>query len=302
MKHIISCSAAAMAKVSPLEDCVAALAGAGFDTIDFWLYRYSEGKDAPMLGPGWRDWVRRTRDTLAEAGLSVGQAHALWNHGGPIRPDLSVDPPTEIFYRSIEAAWMLGCRRLIFHPQFYGGRVDCEALRTRLLDINAAWFSALLPTAERFDVELHLENTFDFNHVQQPGDGGYQCTTAAEMVYLAEKLDHPLVKLCLDTGHANIAGQDVPAMIRAFGRHLGSLHLNDNYGRIGPIYEDLHLFPGYGRIDWDGVMEALRETGYAGTMNLEPTAELPRADARTRVIQLRAAREVLEAMAEAHDM
>ncbi len=293
----ISCSGASMARTSPLEDCIAALSQAGYDTVDFWLYSYSEKPGAPMLRENWRDWVDHARRQLEDAGLMSGQVHCAWIHGSAIRDDLSWDVPAPVFHRSIEACALLNCRRLIFHPIFYRRRIDSDALRQRLLDINVAWFRALLPTAERFDVEIHLENTFDFAHVQHPGDAGFMCTSASEMLYLTERLNHPLVKLCLDTGHAHISGQDIPDMIRAFGSKLGSLHLNDNYGLIGPIYEDLHLFPGYGSIEWGEVLDALKAAGFSGSLNMEPVGELPRLKQTLRVLQLRTARELLAVMA-----
>lgn len=300
MTYKISCSGASMARTSDLQPCIDALAQAGFDTVDFWLYSYSEKPGAPMLQDDWREWVADTRHRLAHAGLEVGQIHCTWLHGSAIREDYSFDAPASVMHRSIEAAHMLDCRRLIFHPIFYRHRITTDAQGKRLLDINVEWFRALIPTAERFDVELHIENTFDFGHVQHPGDSGFMCTSAQEMLYLCDALNHPLVKLCLDTGHANIAGQDIPEMIRLFGSRLGSLHLNDNYGKIGPIYEDLHLFPSYGYIQWTPILEALREVGYKGTLNMEPVGELPRLPHDLRVLHLRAARQILATMAETH--
>lgn len=101
------------------------------------------------------------------------------------------------------------------------------------------------------------------------------------------------VGLCLDTGHANIEAQDVPVMIRTLGHALKTVHLNDNYGRIGPIYEDLHLFPGYGSLNWPELLRALREVGFRGAINMEPIAELPKSTPAVRLLQLRAAGAVL---------
>ena len=85
-------------------------------------------------------------------------------------------------------------------------------------------------------------------------------------------------------------------MIRLFGRDLATVHLNDNYGTIEPVYEDLHLFPGYGRIDWEPVLDALREVGFRGAFNMEPIGELKHVPDRIRRIQLRAAAETLRAL------
>lgn len=145
---------------------------------------------------------------------------------------------------------------------------------------------------------LNLENTFDSHRVQLPGDPPYPYTEAEDMLRLLRDLDDPLVRLCLDTGHANIAGQDIPAMVRAFGKNLETVHLNDNYGQLSPIYADLHLFPGYGHIAWSEVFAALREADFRGVLNIEPIAELPRMSPEVRFIQLRAAADTLRTLAE----
>lgn len=298
MKHQISTSAHAMAKVTPLEDCIEILYQAGFNTADFWLWKFSNSEETPLYQKNWRDWIKNVRQMFEAKGIAVGQAHAHWDHPWQINEDFSFEMPHEIFHRSIEATRLLDSDKLIFHPiqRFYPLR--SEADRRKVLDANVAWFGALLPTAEKFDVELHIENTFDYKNIQRPGDPHFSNETADDLMYIIEKLDHPLMKICLDTGHANIAGQDIPQMIRRFGNKLNSLHMNDNYGKIAPIYPDIHIFPGYGRVPWKEVFAALKEVGYGGTLNMEPNGELPRLPYGMRVIQLRAARECVAFMAE----
>ena len=298
MKYDISCSGVAIGKVESLETTLDVMAQAGYDTVDFWLYVYTEGENAPLARENWREWPVYARRQMADRGIAPGQCHCQWQKTHAYGEGTHIDPPAEIYHRSIEACHMLGCDRLIFHPPFYIKRVPDEATRMAVLDAQAGWFRALLPTAERFGVEMHLENTFDFRHVQQPGDPAYVGIAAWEMLYLAKQLDHPLVKICLDTGHANIARQDVPAMIREIGSMLGSVHLNDNFGVIGPIYEDLHMFPGYGDLDWDAIFAALREINYTGTLNMEPGSPLRNGKNDGHVVKLRAAKALLRTMAE----
>ena len=285
-----------MAANTDLQTCFDTLREAGYRCMDFWLCKYCVGEDAPLAKKDWRQWVRDAAECAAESGLRVGQMHAHWDHPHQIHEDMTYDAPLDIHCQNIEAAAMMGCRRLIFHPIQRWFRMTDPAMRQQVLDINADWFSKLLPAAEQYGVELHLENLFDHKHVQQPGDPVFPFSTAEDLLYVVQKLNHPLVKICLDTGHANINSLDVPQMIRAFGRLLGSLHLNDNYGKIGPIYEDLHLFPGYGRLPWPQIMAALDEIGYADTLNMEPGGELKNLPRPLRAIQYRAALEMVETM------
>lgn len=51
------------------------------------------------------------------------------------------------------------------------------------------------------------------------------------------------------------------------------VHINDNFGE-----DDVHLAPFLGSLPWDDVLRALREVGYAGSMNVEVScSRLPEA-------------------------
>ncbi len=272
-------------------DAMQTIRDAGFDGLDFPISAYSRPLDSPLRQENWRSWVRSVRDYSEEIGLPVLQAHASWEQ--TVAEDFHYEPPYEIYTRTMEACHMLGCRKLIFHPVLYLFRCPERTAHERLHEWNERWFRELLPLAEQFDIVIQIENTFDYRHVQLPGDPAMPYTRAEDMLELAHRLDSARVQICLDTGHANIEKQNVPEMIRKYGNLLGSLHLNDNFGRISPVFEDLHLFPGYGRINWDAVFAALHEMNYGGTINMEPVAELDRLPRELRVLQLSTAREIL---------
>ncbi len=291
MEQKISTAMASFCRLQTVEESLRLVKAAGFDSVDFPLSAYSGGFQAPLLQENWRQWVRNVSALCQSLSLPVTQAHAPWDQA--IGEGFRYEAPREIIYRAIEACHMLGCRHLIFHPLRQSDRMDSPAMAQRIHDYNVRWFYELLPAAERFDVVINLENTFDSHHTQKPGDPPYPYTTAEDMLRLARDIGSNRVRLCLDTGHANIEKQDIPAMIRAFRSELATVHLNDNYGPIRPVYEDLHLFPGYGRIEWAPIFEALRQIGFRGTMNMEPIGELKHLPNDLRLIQLRAAADTL---------
>ena len=292
----ISSAMASFCRNMPLEAAMRMVKDAGFDGVDFPFNAFSTLPDSPMQQENWRDWVREVKRLSENLNLPVVQAHATWEQEIP--DGFRYEAPHEIYFRTIEACCMLGCRDLVFHPLRQPNRVDSPKMRGQIHDYNVRWFHDLISTAERCGVVINLENTFDSHHTQKPEDLPYPYTTAEDMVNLMNDIGGNHVKICLDTGHANISAQDIPAMIRLFGRDLATVHLNDNYGRIEPVYEDLHLFPGYGRIDWEPVLDALREVGFRGTLNMEPIGELKRVPNRIRRIQLRAAADTLRALAD----
>jgi sugar phosphate isomerase/epimerase len=68
----------------------------------------------------------------------------------------------------------------------------------------------------------------------------------------------------LDIGHANIGGDRLEGLLKAFAKRLCHVHLSDNRGR-----EDDHMPLGAGRIDWPRAIRLLKQTGYDGTITLE---------------------------------
>ena len=80
---------------------------------------------------------------------------------------------------------------------------------------------------------------------------------AEELLELIDAVDNPAVQICIDTGHANMVGLDVPAMIRQVGTHLKATHINDNHGKT-----DEHFAPYNGTIPWKETVQALRDIGY----------------------------------------
>ena len=294
MQKQITISIASLCRNQPLDSVLRMVKAAGYTGVDFPFSTFSNSPLSPLNQPDWQNWVRQVKDLTQEIGLPVTQAHASWEQGIPA--DFHYEAPHDLYYRTMEACRMVGCRQLIFHPLRQLERVDSLAMRQRIHEWNVRWFHDLVSAAVENDVIINLENTFDSHHVQQPGDPPYPYTTAQDMVDLMRDVGSLRVQICLDTGHANISAQDIPAMIRTFRRDLATLHLNDNYGRIGPIYEDLHLFPGYGRIEWKGVFDALREIGFGGPMNIEPIGELRGASEQVRLIQIKAAADTLRAL------
>lgn len=278
-------------KTTTVFDAMQTIRDAGFDGLDFPISVYSRPLDSPLRKDDWRQWTREVRRFSDRIGLPVLQAHASWEQ--TVAEDFHFEPPYEIYARTMEACHILGCRNLVFHPVLYLFRVREEGMKERLHEWNVQWFRALLPLAEKFDLVIELENMFDYRHVQLPGDPAFPYTSAEDMLALCDWLNSDRVRICLDTGHANIAGQDVPAMIRRYGNRLAVLHLNDNFGKIEPVFEDLHLFPGYGLLDWEAIFSALHEIRYDGTVNMEPVAQLDRMPPELRVLQLRTALEIL---------
>ncbi|MED4582551.1 sugar phosphate isomerase/epimerase [Brevibacillus choshinensis] len=80
-----------------------------------------------------------------------------------------------------------------------------------------------------------------------------------ETTDFVKRLDHPYVKVHLDTFHMGQEESDIAASIAYCGEHIGYVHYVDRHRRI----------PGEGCIDFSQVTHALIHTGYRGTISLE---------------------------------
>lgn len=259
----------------------------------------SIGTNVVECGPSWR-MERRHLAAIAEAGgrfvdLHMG-AHYQAGEGMPaIRPiRCFVEFHNERYWREI-ATWLsdLGLAPVCAHTSIMGcldissgneavRRYAVEELRAmapfcaflhvpvmvvhpgeatgREQGHGDSWgrvkrsLGELLPDLERAGVKAALENLLP----------GSISTDIGELVAAVEETGHPLVGVCLDTGHLNVVKGRPAAAVRAIGARLFALHVHDNNGQ-----SDQHLPPFEGSADWTGFAAALREVGYRGTLNLE---------------------------------
>ena len=71
------------------------------------------------------------------------------------------------------------------------------------------------------------------------------------------------VEIVLDVAHAHLRGEALK-FIKRHGDRIGHVHVSDNQGE-----KDDHLKIGSGSIDWEEVMEALRESHFDGWVTIE---------------------------------
>lgn len=88
-------------------------------------------------------------------------------------------------------------------------------------------------------------------------------SAAALAALLEEDVDAPGAGICLDFGHALLAGDVIEAVEAASG-HLLTTHVHDNHGE-----RDEHLVPFEGVIDWAAALMAAQKIGYDGVWVLE---------------------------------
>ena len=195
------------------------------------------------------------RGKIEGAGIAVYQTHGPWRY--PPRDGTEADRQErfEKMSRVLHGTAMLGAKYMVIHPLMpfgVGKGQDEEAL----LRINIDFFRRLCAVAEREGVYICLEN------MPFPD---FPLSTPAEILAAVKAIDHPAMRVCLDTGHCVVRGVDLGDAVRQIGReYLCALHVHDNDGRC-----DQHQLPYHGKANWDHFTAALKEIGYEGALSLE---------------------------------
>jgi len=210
----------------------------------------------------YRDDLKPLRGELKslanELGLELVSLHA------PFGSELDISHPDESVRArgvrrvtdSMELAADYGCEYVVVHPSanYYEDRAHMERAREALLRS----MGELEGAAARLGLTLLLENMLAKPGLHRVG------VSAAEIVALIEEGGFERFAVCLDVGHSNYNGLDPAEEARAAGRHLASLHVDDNDGTA-----DSHKPPGEGAVDWGRLLGALTGMGFSGLLVLE---------------------------------
>jgi sugar phosphate isomerase/epimerase len=151
----------------------------------------------------------------------------------------------------------------------------------RLWDATFSSLEHLSLFARHRGVTMALENT--------PGE----MATPANLKHFLERTRLASVKLCFDSGHANLDG-DVPTALETARDLLVTTHLHDNRGE-----RDDHLLPYEGTIDWGALLPALPEGAPIVLELKEPFVAAGSSDAQAFAETLKGARTVFDKFEEA---
>lgn len=240
-------------------DALQSIAAAGFWGVDLCFVAYGR-PGMPMYDPNWRDWVRRQKAYAEELGLITNQGHAHYYSAKDSYRYTAEDwdHAERLIRRDIEAAGICSIPWLVIHPDSH--LKDGNYSRRLSLEREYARFSRLGELAAKWNVGIAIENM-----IAGSSAGRFGCTHEDLQDLLDLLGDDERFGICWDTGHANLNGSDQPSAIRSMGKRLRCLHVNDNYGRGS----DDHTLPFLGTIQWEGVMQALKESGYNGDFTYE---------------------------------
>jgi len=151
------------------------------------------------------------------------------------------------------AAAILRVRHFVIHPgPEHAGQPHGEERERRLHNV-AYSLSEIAVRCHELGVLCVLENKLPhlmFGNIP-------------DMMWILGAMTTTQVGVCLDTGHAYLAGI-LNNVIPKVGHYLRVIHASDNHGR----YDD-HLPPGKGSIGWPDILQQLRQVRFDGTIILE---------------------------------
>ncbi len=201
-------------------------------------------------------------DNLADygavrAGLKTHHLAVACSTGLTERTDVSHPDPgvrragIEFLKRCLEIAAELGSPILggvTYAPWFsFPSATDLEPYRQR----SAESLREVAATADALGIDLCVEllnrfETFMLNTVDQANS-------------FIDLVEHPSVKIELDTFHMNMEEADLGTAIRAAGERLGHFQCAAN----------TRAMPGNGHLDWDAINIALDDISYSGWLVVE---------------------------------
>ncbi len=251
-----------------LSDSAKGLYEAGYRDIDVNFCK-ADCEPLELTEDGWEDWARRYKEELDSLGMTADQSHAPFYRYRKAEDYRISEYREEMIRRSIVASGILGTKAITFHSIMADPKD--AALNARA---NLEYFKPHLELAAKCGVSVAIENMFGKR--LPDGRRGYRYhASLEELIELTDRLkqDFDNVGICWDTGHANEMGEDQGTCLRRIGKRLIATHINDNYGE-----KDDHLLPWLGTVDWEAVMNGLREIGYQGSFSFEThkfTAGMP---------------------------
>ena len=248
-----------------IKDALSGLADVGFRCFDLSLC-YPNRKEHFLCGDDWEAKLEALAEFAAERGFTFGQCHLPFPKLSSMQLDPDYKDPSftdwvkELTRRGIIAASRLRIPYAIVHPLTWTDSL----YRTEVnLARNHEFFDPFVEQGLAAGVALTFETMRpDTIHWRVPHR---YCQSHEELIGLVDSFGDPRIGICWDTGHVNHAMENQPAALRDAGARVHALHLNDNHYNN----RDEHYLPFMGKVDWDGVIDALADIDYRGTLNYE---------------------------------
>jgi deoxyribonuclease IV len=197
--------------------------------------------------------IERFKQTEIETGIGPNFIHGTYLVNLATQNPMHLQTSIEWLIYAMKMAQELKSAGVIFHTGSYG-KLGFEATKEQIINSLTAVLNAVEAIPGEITPYLILENS--------AGQGGTIGSTLTELGELLKGVNHPKLKICLDTCHAFAAGYDVKNLIglkdviTEFEEEIGlqnlvAIHANDSKFELGNK-KDRHENIGEGFIGQEG--------------------------------------------------
>ena len=239
------------------EEMVKCIADAGFDYLDF---SFSVLKKTVWPEEGWnKEDFQKLREYADSCNIAFNQVHApVPSSVGDEERDAEI---FESIVRAMECASILGAKHIIVHPKQHLPYKGNEEL---LKQMNYEFYRSLIPYCEKYQIQVAIENMWQKDKLRNYIVKS-TCADPAEHIEYVDMQNSPWIVACLDVGHTALTGDDVAEVIRMLGHgRLKCLHVHD----VDYIHDN-HTIPGIQKLDFNEILQALKDIDYDGEFTLE---------------------------------
>ena len=247
---------------------------AGFDALDFNMALI------PKFAP---DTYPELLAEMKEYAISQGIRFELTHLPFGVTPSSSAESLENFsknVYMCIDAAAILGVDYAVMHP-IATSVVTYAASPEDEYEADVRFLAPFVEYANKKGVNIVVENMrlAVENYKKMAGYMPLRrnCHTPKELARVADTLG---TGVCWDFGHAHICGLKQSESLEYLGSRVKMLHVCDNFG-----YDDEHLPPYFGNINWEDAALGLTKAGYKGLFNFEVGAGKLPFDARENYAQ-----------------
>lgn len=231
---------------------------AGFKYVDFSMY---DNEVACYMHEGWKDDIKRLKDTADQLGIKFVQAHSpAFETLETLDPNENWEEKLKQTIRSIEICALLDIPMTVVHAG-----VKRNTPKEETLKLNKEFYDLLLPTMEKTGVIVLCENVGIADN-----NGRHYLNSGERLREFVEYYNHPLLQACWDIGHGNVFGNQYENIL-AVGKYLRAIHYNDNDKK-----SDLHTIPFLSELDNDDAMRGLLSINFDGPFTFECTSNIQR--------------------------
>ncbi|MBO4489869.1 MAG: sugar phosphate isomerase/epimerase [Lentisphaeria bacterium] len=249
-----------------IEEAVLRLSNLGIRNLEVPGWHWSAGQDtSSYIMTDHPERLNRFRSLLRDQGMNVQQFHSHFAFAA--ESEESRTRQVERNRRTIDLAAGMGAKAVVIH--IGGTHAACGQIPdSAIFEANARSLSEVADHAKNTSVKIAIENLMT--------DTNRMGCRISELKDLITAVGSDRVGICLDTGHANVDGLDVPEAVRECGNLLIATHIQETCRG-----NDLHMFPFALRrrkstMDWFRIFDVFAEIGYPYPLIGEcANAELP---------------------------